>query len=141
MLLIKLYNPYFRNKSPLQQGALFCVLASQRPNIVTRLHHDAPCATNRATGSRRRTRTGFTLIEPLGSTRSRILRLLHSIISSARASKVGGSVIPSSLAVFRLMTNLMCAGRSIGRSAGLMPFRIRSIKSAARSVASLRSAP
>jgi len=49
---------------------------------------------------------------------------LHSITSSARASSVGGTVRPSALAVFRLITNSKCVGCKMGISAGFDPFRI-----------------
>ena len=50
----------------------------------------------------------------------------HSMTSSARASISGGIVSPRALAVFRLMSNKNFVGCSIGRSAGLAPFRILS---------------
>jgi hypothetical protein len=50
----------------------------------------------------------------------------HWITSSARASSDGGIVRPSALAVLRLMANWKLVGRSMGRSAGRAPFRIRS---------------
>src|SRR5262245_18850263 len=56
----------------------------------------------------------------------------HSITSSARASSVGGTSRPSALAVVRLMTRSNLVDCSIGRSAGLVPRRILSTKSAAR---------
>src|SRR3954452_12067093 len=48
----------------------------------------------------------------------------HSITSSARARSDCGTVMPSLLAVFRLMTSSNLVGCSTGRSAGLAPFRI-----------------
>ena len=48
------------------------------------------------------------------------------ITSSARNRSVGGIVIPSTLAVFRLITSANFAGCSTGRSAGLALFRMRS---------------
>jgi hypothetical protein len=42
----------------------------------------------------------------------------HSITSSARASSVGGTSIPSALAVLILITNSKWVGCSTGRSAG-----------------------
>ena len=56
----------------------------------------------------------------------------YSITSSARASRVGGIVSPSALAVFRLMTSSNLVGCSTGRSAGFAPRRILSTCSAAR---------
>src|SRR5262245_9065735 len=56
----------------------------------------------------------------------------HSITSSAIASKAGGSVTPSALAVLKLMTNSKVVACSIGRSAGFAPLRMRSTKNAAR---------
>src|SRR5262249_20435376 len=50
----------------------------------------------------------------------------HSITSSARASRVGGTVRPSAFAVARLMTSSNLVGRSTGMSAGLAPLRILS---------------
>ena len=49
---------------------------------------------------------------------------VHSITSSARASSNRGTVRPSALAVFRLITSSTLVGCSTGRSAGLAPFRI-----------------
>src|SRR5262245_5819279 len=51
---------------------------------------------------------------------------LHSITSSARASRLGGTSRPSAFAVLRLITSSNRLGRSIGRSAGLAPRRMRS---------------
>ena len=50
---------------------------------------------------------------------------LHSITSSARASRFGGTSSPSVLAVLRLMTNSNLVGCWTGRSAGLAPLRMR----------------
>src|SRR5262249_13370229 len=49
----------------------------------------------------------------------------HSITSSARASKVGGRVRPSILAVWALMTSSNLLDCTTGRSAGLAPLRMR----------------
>jgi hypothetical protein len=51
---------------------------------------------------------------------------IYSITSSARASSDGGTEMPSALAVFRLIAKSNRVGRSIGRSAGLVPLRMRS---------------
>jgi hypothetical protein len=51
---------------------------------------------------------------------------LYSINSSARASSVGGIVMPSALAVLRLTISSSLVGSSTGRSPGLAPFRILS---------------
>src|SRR5262249_44914557 len=48
----------------------------------------------------------------------------HSITSSARASSVGGTSMPSARAVGRLMTKSNLVGCTTGRSAGLAPLRI-----------------
>src|SRR5262249_18759731 len=56
----------------------------------------------------------------------------HSITSSARASSVGGTSIPSVFAVLRLITSSNLVGCSTGRSAGLAPFRILSTYAALR---------
>ena len=50
----------------------------------------------------------------------------YSITSSARASSVGGTVRPSTLAVIRLTTRSNLVGCSTGRSAGFAPRRILS---------------
>src|SRR5262249_47406376 len=54
------------------------------------------------------------------------LAALHSITSSARASRVGGTSMPSVLAVFKLMTSSYLVGACTGRSAGFSPRRMRS---------------
>src|SRR5262245_30128375 len=50
----------------------------------------------------------------------------HSITSSARASKLSGTVRPSALAVLRLITSSYLVGACTGRSAGFSPLRMRS---------------
>ena len=52
----------------------------------------------------------------------------YSITSSARAITESGTVMPSALAVLRLMLRWKSVGCSNGRSAGLAPFKMRSIK-------------
>src|SRR6516162_3386380 len=47
----------------------------------------------------------------------------HSITSSARASSVGGTSMPSALAVCRLITNSNLVACNTGRSAGCAPLR------------------
>src|SRR6516165_2578554 len=49
----------------------------------------------------------------------------HSITSSARASSVGGTSRPSTLAVLRLITSSYFVGTCTGRSAGFSPLRMR----------------
>ena len=56
----------------------------------------------------------------------------HSITSSARARSDCGTVSPSALAVFRLMTSSDFVGPSTAKSPGLAPFRILSAYPAAR---------
>src|SRR5262245_3575128 len=56
----------------------------------------------------------------------------HSITSSARASRLSGTVRPSAFAVLRLITSSNLVGCSTGRSAGLAPFRILSTYAALR---------
>src|SRR5262245_17193957 len=63
------------------------------------------------------------------------------ITSSARWRSNGGIVSPSAFAVLRLITSSNLDGCSIGRSAGLAPFRILSIYVAARLYKSGKSAP
>src|SRR5215467_13562839 len=66
---------------------------------------------------------------------------LHSITSSATKRKSRVIVSPSSLAVFRLMTNSNLVGCSTGKSAGLAPLRILSTYVAVRRNRSGRLAP
>src|SRR5215831_14677657 len=56
----------------------------------------------------------------------------HSITSSARASSVGGTSRPRVFAVVTLMTRSNLVGCSTGMSAGFVPRRILSAKSAVR---------
>src|SRR5262249_23311175 len=65
----------------------------------------------------------------------------HSITSSATKRKSRGIVSPSSLAVFRLMTNSNLVGCPTGKSAGLAPLRILSTYVAVRRNRSGRFAP
>src|SRR5262245_38629243 len=51
---------------------------------------------------------------------------LYSITSSARASRVSGTVRPSVLAVLRLIARSYLVGAWTGRSAGFSPLRMRS---------------
>src|SRR5262244_1749288 len=50
----------------------------------------------------------------------------YSTASSASASSVFGTLSPIAFAVFRLSTNRKCVGCSTGRSAGLVPLKMRS---------------
>jgi len=50
---------------------------------------------------------------------------LHSITSSARASRFGGTSMPSARAVSRLMTNSNLLDCTTGKSAGVAPLRMR----------------
>jgi hypothetical protein len=58
------------------------------------------------------------------ATRSDRTRPPHSITSSAVASSVCGTSMPSALAVFRLITNSNLVGCVTGKSAGFSPLRI-----------------
>src|SRR5215471_5363868 len=57
---------------------------------------------------------------------------LHSITSSARASSVGGTSMPSAFAVVRLIARSNLVGCSTGMSAGFAPRKILSTNSPAR---------
>ena len=59
------------------------------------------------------------------------LALSHSITSSARVRSAAGTVMPSALAVFILMTSWKRVGCSTGKSAGWAPLRILSTYTAA----------
>jgi hypothetical protein len=50
----------------------------------------------------------------------------YSIIASARASSVGGTVRPRAFAVLRLITNSSFSGAWTGNSLGFSPLRMRS---------------
>ena len=63
------------------------------------------------------------------------------ITSSAVANSVSGMVRPSALAVLRLMASSNLVGACTGRSAGLVPLRMRSTYSAARRYWSRKSGP
>jgi hypothetical protein len=52
------------------------------------------------------------------------VRVYYSITSSASASKVGGTTMPSALAVLRLSTKANLLACTMGRSPGLAPFKI-----------------
>ena len=52
--------------------------------------------------------------------------VLYSITASARASSVGGTVMPSALAVFMLRLRSSLVDCSTGSSPGFSPFKIRS---------------
>src|ERR1700676_375276 len=52
---------------------------------------------------------------------------LHSITSSARPSSVSGKVMPSALAVLRLMYSSTLVASWTGRSAGFSPLRTRPV--------------
>jgi hypothetical protein len=58
------------------------------------------------------------------TTHEQQIKFHHSITSSALTKSVGGTVNPSALAVFRLMTSSNLVLCWIGRSAGLVPLRI-----------------
>ena len=51
----------------------------------------------------------------------------HSITSSARAMSVGGTVRPSIRAIWALMTSSNLVDCSTGKSAGLVPLRMRPV--------------
>jgi len=73
----------------------------------------------------------------VGSFENRLGQETHSITSSARASSIGGTSIPSALAVLRLITISNLVGCSTGKSAGVAPFKILTTYVAATSRASL----
>src|SRR6516165_10375631 len=65
----------------------------------------------------------------------------HSMTSSARASRVAGTVRPSAFAVLRLITSSYLVGAWTGRSLGFSPLRMRSTYPAARRTTSCGSGP
>jgi hypothetical protein len=64
--------------------------------------------------------------------RTLLFSLPHSIISSARARSDHGTLRPSTLAVFMLMTSSAFVGNSTDRSPGAAPFKILSTYADAR---------
>ena len=73
---------------------------------------------------------------PTGSTAKKRNEVppFHSISSSALASSVGGTSMPSVLAVCELMTNSNLIARRTGRSAGFSPSRTRLVLDAGLAV-------
>src|SRR5262249_60191825 len=65
----------------------------------------------------------------------------HSMTRSARSSRDGGIVKPRAFAVLRLMITSNFVGCSMGRSAGLAPFKILSTKTAVRRQTVVMSGP
>jgi putative ABC transport system substrate-binding protein len=51
----------------------------------------------------------------------------HSITSSARASSVGGTVMPSTVAAWTLITSSIFVDCTIGKSSGFVPLRMRPV--------------
>src|SRR5262249_40669063 len=102
---------------PLQEGAdtglRFRVVRGQ-----VHEHPDSPHAIGLLRACRERPRCGR------AADKRDELAPLHSITSSARASSVAGTSIPSALAVLRLMTSSKRIGCTTGSSAGLTPLRI-----------------
>src|SRR5262249_18028278 len=66
---------------------------------------------------------------------------LHSITSSAVAMSVGGTAMPSILAVWALMTSSNLLDCTTGRSAGFAPLRMRPAYTPSSRNASTRLAP
>src|SRR6516164_4606622 len=64
--------------------------------------------------------------------RDEVAPVVHSITSSARASRVGGTSRPIAFAAFRLITSSYLVGACTGRSPGFSPLRMRSTYLAAR---------
>src|SRR5262249_33973050 len=93
----------------------------RRPSCALTLAADAPhpLALLRARDERPRGR-------PAAHQRDEVAPPDHSITSSARASTVAGTSMPSALAVLRLMTSSCLVGACTGRSAGFSPLRMRS---------------
>src|SRR5262249_21838637 len=65
----------------------------------------------------------------------------HSITSSARASRVGGTSRPRAFAVLRLITSSYFVGTCTGRSAAFSPLRMRSTYPGGRRYWSIQLAP
>src|SRR6266403_5819753 len=68
--------------------------------------------------------SGHVRFVPTRDLRTAAKKDYYSTTSSASASKVGGTATPSAFAVLRLSTKTNLLACSIGRSAGLAPFKI-----------------
>src|SRR5262249_21149975 len=102
-----------------------------QPNAAPQLLPEAGARHERtleAVSCRRSVRQGSRVM----GTCSRCALHAYWITSSASRSRDGGIVIPSALAVLRLMTSSNFVGCSTGRSPGLAPLRILSTYVAAR---------
>jgi hypothetical protein len=62
---------------------------------------------------------------PQAAVSNRSKQRSYSITASARATSVDGTPMPSAVAVARLITNSNLVGWMTGRSAGLVPLRMR----------------
>src|SRR5262249_10079828 len=95
--------------------------ARPRAGLVgnTRDHADAPHALLRPCRDRPRPRTA--------EQRDELAARDHSITSSAMASKEGGTVRPSILAVLALITSSNLLDCKTGKSAGFAPLRTRPV--------------
>src|SRR5262249_47496401 len=92
--------------------------------VIWRSHQHAeaahPVALLRARRERPRSRSA-------ADERDELAPLHHSITSSASASRLAGTSMPSAFAVLRLITKSNLIGCCTGMSAGFSPFRIRAI--------------
>jgi hypothetical protein len=103
--------------------------ATRRPEYGRSPHPRQTSAAHPRTrsGCCARAASGHAAALPMSVKNSRPLQLRdHSITSSARASKLSGTVRPSALAVLRLIASSYLVGACTGRSAGLSPLRMRS---------------
>ena len=109
--------PFFRARIPAGRASCGCISGS----LVSR-------------GRKEQSRTGYEGGRAAAGSHLHTDAHTHTYLSTSSAWKrsTGGMVRPSVCAVLRLITNSNCIGRSTGRSAGLLPFRILSIWAAMR---------
>jgi hypothetical protein len=95
--------------------------------FFSRRNHAVLANTECLLSPRKRTSISFAGKFALGHFRTNCTaaKIHHSITSSARTRSDSGTVSPSALAVLRFTASSNLAGRSIGRSAGLVPPKIR----------------
>src|SRR5262249_23346953 len=114
----------------LQAGVPFCICSSRVHEHANPPHALVPlCARRQRPRDCRAAENRYELAPP------------HSITSSARASRLSGTVRPSALAVLRLIASSYLVGACTGSSAGFSPLRMRSTYSAARRYWSTKSGP
>src|SRR5215471_17379993 len=113
-----------RYRPPLADADYLNQLA-QRLAHARSLAAEGGAAASRADGDQRQTPAVEQWLS--GSGRVMCPVALHSITSSAMASRFGGILMPRVLTVLRLITSSNLVGKRTGRSIGFSPLRIRPV--------------